>query len=144
MAPSIKRMIAACTQVLPFCPWTTGYDKSEADENFFNNFSYATIIGKGGYIDCDYFSCGITLISPDTFYDWHYHPAIEIYLNLTKGSQWGMTEGDLLPKTIGEVITHPSNIPHAMYSKELPLIAPWFWSGDVQVPAKMEKTKGQY
>jgi uncharacterized protein (DUF486 family) len=40
-------------------------------------------------------------------------------------------------REIGEVITHPSYVPHAMFYLELPLLAPWLWKGDVHERTKM-------
>ncbi|MBU3021203.1 dimethylsulfonioproprionate lyase family protein [Aestuariibacter sp. A3R04] len=127
----------ATQAVLPCCPWTPGYDEKDVGSAFKQYFAYATLVGDGGIIPCSYFSTGITLIAPDFFYDWHHHPAIEIYLNLTPGSMWGINKAPLDEKKLGDIIIHPSQIAHAMHCEKAPILAPWLWAGDVNVPAKM-------
>ncbi|MBU2979641.1 dimethylsulfonioproprionate lyase family protein [Alteromonas sp. C1M14] len=123
--------------VLPHCPWTPGYDEAVVGAEFKQHFAYAVLVGDGGIVPCDYFAAGITLIGPDFFYDWHHHPAIEIYMNLTDNSLWGLNNGPLTEKRVGEIITHPSEVSHAMFCKTAPLLAPWLWAGEVNVPAAM-------
>lgn len=124
-------------RVLDTCSWHPGYDESEVGVEFKNHFAYATLIGDGGIYPCDYFSAGITLIAPTFFYDWHHHPAIEIYINLTENALWGVNKAPMEPQKVGDVITHPSYVSHAMFSEDAPIIAPWLWAGEVGVPAKM-------
>lgn len=134
---SLRLLCEATQAVQPYCPWTPGYDEKVVGSEFKQYFAYATLVGDGGIIPCDYFSAGITLIAPDFFYDWHHHPAIEIYLNLTKNSSWGINKGPMVAKNTGDIIVHPSQVSHAMHCKDAPLLAPWLWAGDVNVPAQM-------
>ncbi len=136
-SPKLILLCEMTKNVFPLCPWTPGYDESEVGTEFKNHFAYATLIGDGGIIPCNYFSAGITLIAPSFFYDWHHHPAIEIYLNLTEQALWGTNKAPMEAREVGEVITHPSYVPHAMFCQESPLLAPWLWEGDVHVRAKM-------
>lgn len=128
-------VVEACRIVEPFCPWEVGY--GEASEEFVDSFAYATIIGPGAYFDCSYFAAGLTLVAPDFLYDWHSHPAIELYINLTDQSCWGLEGTTLSPRNFGDTIVHPSLATHAMRSDSKPLLAPWMWGGDVRTSSEM-------
>ncbi|MCH8522906.1 dimethylsulfonioproprionate lyase family protein [Glycocaulis sp.] len=84
------------------------------------------------------FAFGITLIGPQTYYDWHQHPAVETYACLSPESKWGLNHAPLTKRPVGTVILHPSNAPHAMETGEYPLLAPWLWTGNIDSPARME------
>jgi hypothetical protein len=135
--PALAQFCEMTKLVLPHCPWTPGYNEAEVGSEFKNHFAYATLVGDGGIIPCDYFSAGITLIAPNFFYDWHHHPVIEIYVNLTTHALWGTNKAPMEERALGAVITHPSYFSHAMFCEQAPLLAPWLWAGDVNVPAKM-------
>lgn len=127
----------ATMNVMPYCLWTPGYDEEVVGLDFKNYFSYATLVGPSALIECSYLSAGITLAAPAFFYNWHCHPAIELYVNLTNNAFWGLDKKPLVQKELGDIIVHSSMREHAMFSADAPLLAPWIWVGDVKTPAIM-------
>lgn len=129
----------ALSGLCPLSPWKTGYLEAETGKEFLRNFAYATFIGPEGPFHSQDFAAGATIMGPNQFYDWHYHPAIEIYAALSPDSKWGVSYERPVPVEPGTVILHPSMVPHAMISGVEPLIAPWVWIGDIETPSKMTK-----
>lgn len=118
-------------------PWVRGYPAELTGEAFQRSFAFAELVGSVGPFVAEDFAAGVTLIAPGTFYDWHKHPAVEIYLVLGPDSLWGLDGGAMSARAMGEVVLHPSWATHAMQTGGAPLLAPWFWFGDIAEPARM-------
>ncbi|WP_158085769.1 dimethylsulfonioproprionate lyase family protein [Henriciella aquimarina] len=126
-------------QIKAQIPWTPGYSDPELGEAFAENFAYAEIVGPGGLLRTNDYSAGLTLFAPGTLYEWHNHPAVELYLVLCQGSTWALHQPPFEAKAPGEVVLHPSNAEHAMTSGDQPFLAPWLWLGDVQSAAQFTR-----
>ncbi len=73
---------------------------------------------------------GVSLMAPDLQYPDHHHPPEEIYLALRKG-EWRQEEGPWHEPGLGGLVFNPSNIVHAMWSTDTPLLALWcLWTAD--------------
>ncbi|MDU8928975.1 dimethylsulfonioproprionate lyase family protein [Alisedimentitalea sp. MJ-SS2] len=59
------------------------------------------------------------------------HPAEETYILLGGRSLWGTGDDAPVQRHTGEIIHHPSVIPHQTLTRDAPLIATWRWSGDI-------------
>lgn len=117
--------------------WTEGYGGQTGDRSFLDNFSYGEIIGRQGIYYNDSVSVGLTLIGPNLFYPWHYHPAVELYYPFNENSKWGIDNNALTSKKAGELILHPSMAPHATETGDNPLLALWIWNGDTLTGPKL-------
>lgn len=116
--------------------WTEGYGSQTGDRSFLDNFSYGEIIGREGIYYNETVSIGLTLIGPNLFYPWHYHPAVELYYPFNENSKWGIHNRALVSKKAGELILHPSMAAHATETGDNPLLALWFWNGDTRTSSK--------
>lgn len=129
------KLFRSLSDVAASLGWVVGYGSDVVDEEFQRRFAYTEV--ALGQSESSSVCLGITLIAPETFYDWHSHPAVETYACLSSRSEWGLNYQPLVEKSVGDVILHPSNAAHAMRTGDEPLLAPWIWTGNIDVPAKM-------
>lgn len=107
--------------------------------DFGNNYGYGVICGPDNgppalMKDAD-ISFGLMLLGPETHYPLHSHPADEVYYTVTGPSSWRTGENPWSPRKAGEVIHHPSRIPHATLSGGRPLVLLYVWQGDLETDA---------
>ncbi|NWL77118.1 hypothetical protein DM872_09660 [Pseudomonas taiwanensis] len=107
--------------------------------DFGNNYGYGVICGPDSgppalMKDSD-ISFGLMLLGPDTHYPLHSHPADEVYYTVTGPSSWRVGKGPWSPRADGEIIHHPSWIPHATLSGDRPLVLLYVWQGDLETDA---------
>ncbi len=117
--------------------WTEGYRAQTDDETFLDNFAFGEIVGRAGIFYNEIVTIGLTLLGPQLYYKWHYHPAIELYYTLNGPSSWAINGGSLIEKPAGSLILHPTMVIHATQSHEHPLLALWYWTGDTATPSTL-------
>jgi hypothetical protein len=102
-----------------------------------DEYGWCEMIGSRGFFPGDDFRLGLLMLGPNRHYKDHYHPAPELYRPLTGPSDWKQGSGTFAPKQAGEVIWHPANAVHATRTQDIPLLAVWCWTRDVDTPAKL-------
>ena len=111
-------------------PWDTN-PVSDAVPEALRVFTVATLMGPEGPMLCGTFRCGLYYQRPGTYYPLHDHDADETYVILAGDTLW--TAGDdTRPRSVGEMIHHPSHMPHA-FGTDGGLLALWRWSGDINL-----------
>jgi hypothetical protein len=45
-----------------------------------DNFAFGEIVGRAGIFYNEIVTVGLTLLGPQLYYQWHYHPAIELVI----------------------------------------------------------------
>ena len=71
---------------------------------------------------------GLFLLEPKIFYKDHKHEAPELYLNLTKGTDWRFEETIWQEKGSGSIVYNEAFRVHAMRTKQNPFLSVWCWS----------------
>lgn len=90
----------------------------------------ATLLGPEGPIVVPDLRLGLFYQQPDTYYALHNHDADETYVILCGETLW--TAGDDIRKRgPGNMVHHPSLMPHAFRSGPDGFLALWRWSGDI-------------
>ncbi|MDQ0471827.1 dimethylsulfonioproprionate lyase family protein [Labrys wisconsinensis] len=114
--------------------WTFGYAPDPRWPALAASVGFADIVGKSSLVPAPDIVVGLTLQAPRTYYPLHAHPAIELYLVLSGTAEWtaGADKADRPP---GALILHPSGLPHAMRTREAPLLALFTWRGDIASPS---------
>ncbi|MNE96915.1 hypothetical protein D3C80_1951920 [compost metagenome] len=74
-------------------------------------------------------------LGPATHYPLHSHPADEIYYAVTGPSFWRTGDDAWSSRQAGEIIHHPSWIPHATLAADRPLVLLYVWQGDLDTDA---------
>lgn len=121
-------LLKLISEVFEYLPWKYNYEEREDKKNLGSYMGWAELIGPEAPYRTDDFCLGFTLISPDTLYPEHRHPAIELYKVLSGTAQWTL-EGVTKKRAPGEVILHPSNKIHKMQTYDQTLLALYTWSG---------------
>jgi hypothetical protein len=129
---------AAACRALPAVrkalPWVYHYEERAGEESLATRIAFAELIGPDGPMSAADARIGFTLMAPHTFYPLHAHPAVELYWVMSGHADW-ITAGPAHVAAPGRFVLHQSNQPHAMRTREEPLLALWGWSGDIDTPA---------
>lgn len=113
-------------EVADYLPWKYNYeDRSDLG----SYLGWAELIGPEAPFRTSEYCLGFTLISPNTLYPEHKHPATELYKVLSGTSDWTL-EGVTTPRSPGDIILHPSNRVHKMETHEETLLALYTWTGN--------------
>ncbi len=127
----IADALAACSFPLP---WRYHYPLRADAPDLAERIGFAELIGPAGPLISESNRIGFTLMAPETYYPWHAHPAVELYVVISGTARWmTATSGRELPP--GAFVRHLSNEPHAMRTQREPLLALYAWSGDIASPA---------
>lgn len=93
-------------------------------------FAVAELLGPDGPIPAPDLRMGFFYQAPGTYYPLHNHDADETYVILAGSAVWTAGDDTRL-RGAGEVIHHPSRLPHAFAAGPEGLLAVWRWSGDI-------------
>jgi mannose-6-phosphate isomerase-like protein (cupin superfamily) len=115
-------------------PWRYHYSPRADAPDLAERIGFAELIGPGGPLIAESNRIGLTLMAPETFYPWHAHPAVELYVVISGTARW-MTATSSRELPPGACLRHFSNEPHAMRTQRDPLLALYAWSGDIASPA---------
>lgn len=132
-----KRILELLAMVDKKMEWTEGYSNETKDKHFLENFSYGEIIGPRGIYYHESVTIGLTIMGPNLYYPWHYHPAVELYYVLNTGTKWGINKEALVDVEASTLILHPSMVPHATMTGTNPMVALWFWTGDTLTKSRL-------
>jgi hypothetical protein len=99
------------------------------------NIGFAELIGPAAPLLSDKIRVGFTFMAPDIFYPPHGHPAVELYLVLSRHARW-TRETVTTCQAPGASILHASLEPHAMETTIEPLLALYLWTGEITSPAR--------
>lgn len=124
--------LAALAALEPVLPWSPFYGKDNWTQTFLDDFAAAEIIGPDGLIPSNELIMGLFVLGPNVFYPAHAHPAVELYWILNGRPEFQMGAGAAWTvKPAGALVLHPSEISHAIRTGPAPLLALYFWRGDI-------------
>jgi hypothetical protein len=109
--------------------WGQTYSAADFGAAFLDNYGWTELFGTRGPFVCDSMAGGFLVLGPETIYPDHFHVAEEVYVPLTPGTLWRKGAEDFVARAAGEVIHHPSQMPHAMRTRREPLLALYLWRG---------------
>ncbi|WP_136657821.1 dimethylsulfonioproprionate lyase family protein [Nitratireductor sp. XY-223] len=93
------------------------------------------LLGPNGMIFNDRVRVGLFVQCPHLDYVTRSHSAEETYIILGGEAFWSSGGAEPELKTAGDIVFHPSGIPHYSVTREQPTIAAWRWSGDISYEA---------
>jgi hypothetical protein len=140
--PALEAVAAALRALASELSWVQNpnYLAAPPSPNFLAGYGYAELVGHADpatrMIVDRRALIGFLLFAPGASYPSHRHPAREIYLPLTPAAFWRDGEGwrERLP---GELVYHPPNLAHAMRAGAVPLLAAYFWRGELATAARL-------
>jgi mannose-6-phosphate isomerase-like protein (cupin superfamily) len=112
------------------------YDDEPTMADFLPHYAVAMIFGPDRFgRRCPYASdratLGVTLQAPGLDYPAHGHEAVEIYYILAGGADWQQGDGVWRRKVPGDFVLHEAHEPHAMRTRDEPLLAMFAWVSDL-------------
>ncbi|CAH2598796.1 Cupin domain-containing protein [Rhodovastum atsumiense] len=127
-----KGLAEALAPLADHLPWHYGYPPRRDAPDLGRDIAFAELVGPAAPLHSDEVCLGLTLIGPHSFYPLHAHPAAELYWVLSGAAAW--TAGQVTQvHPPGSYILHPPNLPHAMRTGAVPLLAAYTWTGEVAI-----------
>jgi len=109
--------------------WGQTYSANDFGAAFLDRYGWTELFGTRGPFASGAIAGGFLLLGPDIDYPDHHHVAEEVYIPLTPGTLWRRGSEGFVAREAGEVIHHPSGMPHAMRTGAEPLLALYLWRG---------------
>ena len=111
--------------------WEQAYSRSdsEVEDHMLANYGYAEVVGKQGPFLSSTVRAGIALYGPDINYPLHQHQAEEIYVVLAGRAQFRLSTNEPATRVAGDVIHHPSMLPHGLHTGGDTLVIFYVWKG---------------
>lgn len=111
-------------------PWGANPVEGNTEEHIASMISVLTLMGPEGPIPAPDVRLGLLYMQPDSYYPLHIHDADETYVIIAGQALW--TAGDdIRMRGAGDMIHHPSLMPHAFRTGPEGFVALWRWSGDI-------------
>lgn len=124
---------AKITKVMPLIDWHhPGLADGKIKPGIANNMASAELVGPDGMIYSEHLRVGLFVQSANLNYVARKHPAEETFIMLGGSAYWQVEDEQPELCKAGDMIYHPSNIPHVSVTKEEPFIAAWRWTGDIR------------
>lgn len=95
------------------------------------NMAVTEIIGPLGIYPATDLRVGLLLQNEHLTYPSHKHSAEELYLVLSGEALWAVNEQPPQPRKPGSFVHHKPDQPHAMITRDQPLLAAWVWAGEI-------------
>lgn len=109
--------------------WSEGSFKMPT--GFRGRFSFVELAGPKGMVKSRTVSFGLYLQAASTDYPSHWHEAVEHYLVLSGVADWQMDDAPFVQRLPGQAFVHASNQRHATRTNANPVLALWFWQGNI-------------
>jgi len=134
-------LVAALCAAAPLMGWRQTYTREQIGADFLDNYAWSELFGPssraGGRL-----SCGVLLLGPNTFYPRHRHEAEEIYVPLSGTANWQQGDDRWRQRSPGTLIHHLTEEPHAMQTREEPLLAIYLWrSANLSQEARLDRRR---
>jgi mannose-6-phosphate isomerase-like protein (cupin superfamily) len=124
--PAAEAILAAQDLI----PWGTNPVADRMNDDAAAICAVTTLMGPDGPIPAPDLRLGFFYQRPNTYYALHNHDADETYVILAGEAFWTAGE-DRRIRRPGDMIHHPSLMPHAFRTGPEGVLALWRWSGDV-------------
>ena len=142
-AGSMQSLAVTLARITPGLHWsqTEAYVVAPPYHGFLDHYAHATILGPATLAPLLETSTaesrlGVLLLGPHHAYPPHAHPAEEIYLPLT-AARWSTgARGTSRVRPAGSLIHHAPELPHAVMTDDVPLLAVYVWLGDTATPSR--------
>ena len=131
-------LAAAIAEAAPHLPWVTydAYPRDLIGDAFATSHAFASIVGEASAIRARDYDLGLFLIAPRVLYRDHAHAAPELYVPLTGPHGWRFGPGlPIVTKPAHEPVWNDPHDPHATRVGDVPFLAVFGWTRDVNVPA---------
>ena len=123
MDPLAKAFLAGS----PHAHWRDTYAGTDIGQDFMDRFGCYCLIGPDGAYRSERMLAFVVYMPSGLWYPWHQHPAEELYTVLHGEAEF-LREGEPSETlTPGQSSFHASNQPHAMQTRDSPVVAYVTW-----------------
>ena len=105
------------------------YCAEDFGDDFLQQYGWIKFLGPDGYWVSNQLSSGLLLLGDNVTYPEHWHVAEELYLPLSGMGDWYHEDYGWQTKSPGEIITHASNVKHAIRTNGESLLLMYIWRG---------------
>lgn len=129
-APSPTRPLRdAFTHAAERLEWQQTYSEAEVGTDFLNRYGFVEIYGPNGHFNSEKARAYLAYWGPGLCYDWHHHPAEELYFVLAGEAQFHLHDQPTRTLGPGDSQMHTANQPHAMTTQSTPVLCYILWRG---------------
>lgn len=107
--------------------WRETYKGTDIGDDFMSRFGCYELIGHDGPYHSTAMRGFIVYMPAGLYYDWHHHPAEEMYVVLAGQAEFEMVGKDPVTAPPGTAIFHPSGVPHRTTTHAAPMLAWVSW-----------------
>ena len=132
----VAHALAAVERKLPWVQ-NPNYTPETIGKAFLDRYAYSEIAGPAGLLSSRRIAVGFLLLGPNTHYPDHHHPAAEVYHVVSGRAEWRRAGNGWQERPAGAAIHHPSNVRHAMRTRNEPLLALYCWLGQIATAARL-------
>ena len=126
--PTARAVLAVQTVL----PWGSNPVEGNTEASIAAMISVLTLMGPEGPIPAPDVRLGLVYMRPDSYYPLHIHDADETYAIIAGQALWTAGQ-DTRMRRAGDMIHHPSLMPHAFRTGAEGFLAIWRWSGDINL-----------
>ena len=119
----------AVRRAAPFAQWRQTYTEDEVGLDYLQRYGWFELLGPSGHFLSGDLRAYIGYWGAHLHYPWHVHAAEEVYFVLAGNA---LFESDGIPSetlTAGQSRLHVANQPHAITTKDSPLLVFALWRG---------------
>ena len=117
----------------PFAKWRETYKNTGIGDDFLNRFGCYCLIGAGGAFHSEQMWAYVVYMPEGLHYPWHHHPGEEAYVVLGGEAEFYRHGEEQQVLREGGMSVHGPNQPHAMTTKEHPVMAYVVWRNGFDV-----------
>lgn len=118
----------------PDALWRETYAGTGIGRHFMDRFGCYCIIGPGGAWISARMSAWLVYMPAGFWYPWHRHPAEELYLVVAGEAEFLRQGAPVEVVGPGGSVFHDSNQPHAMRTRDQPVMTYVIWRNNLGVP----------
>lgn len=119
-------------EAMPLLDWHfSGLSDGRIRKDIAEQMLTTELVGPDGMLYHEKFRVGLFSQSANLDYVTREHAAVECFVMLGGSGLWQAGDAQAAIKRAGDHIFHPSMTPHASITKDEPMIAAWFWTGDI-------------
>ncbi|MEM9498944.1 MAG: dimethylsulfonioproprionate lyase family protein [Pseudomonadota bacterium] len=117
----------------PDAHWRETYKGTRLGQRFLDKFGCYCLIGPDAPWQSEQMFGFVVYMPAQFYYTWHHHPAEEVYFVLAGEGEF--LRADMPARTLkaGEAMFHPSNLPHALQTRDHPILCYVLWRNNFHV-----------
>jgi len=129
--PELQKAMRAASDAVH---WRETYKNTDIGVDFMDRFGCYCIVGEDAPFSASTIRLFMVYMPPNLYYPWHNHPAEEIYLVVSGNAVFKRENRPDETLSEGDTSFHESNQPHAMETKDDPVLCLVAWRDNFQTP----------